>query len=381
MRLALSLLAAALVTVAVPASAGAARYQTPLVGQFLDPTYVTTPPKGKGRLFVVERRGVVHAVRHGKVIRRPFLDIHGSTMESAADQRGMFSMAFAPDYSHSRRLYVMYVHTGDVVVVDEFRRSKKSAWRTARGSRRRVLTIGHGGIFHHGGQLQFGRDRMLYVSTGVGDHPESAQDMGDLHGKILRVDPRPSHGRPYTVPPSNPFAFTAGVRPEIWASGLRNPWRFSFDRRTGDIAIGDVGVDHYEEVDFRKAGAPAGANFGFPIFEGRHRLEPGAVPARYAPPVIEHRHTAGYCAVMGGYVVRDRSLRGLYGRYLYSDNCKGTLRAAVLRPGGASKDHLVQRFGGVVSFGEDNRGHIYAANNRGGVFRIAPKPRKRKPKH
>jgi glucose/arabinose dehydrogenase len=320
---------------------------------------------------------VVRVVRRGKVLRRPFLDIHGSTLESVSDQRGMFSMAFAPDYSRSGRFYVMYVHTGDVVAVDEFRRSRKSAWRAAPGSRRRVLTVGHGGIFHHGGQLQFGPDRMLYVSTGVGDHPELAQDLGDLHGKILRIDPRRSGRRAHRIPPGNPFVSTAGARPEVWASGLRNPWRFSFDRRTGDLVLGDVGENSYEEVDFRAAGAPAGANFGYPIFEGRHRMLAGSVP-RYAPPAIEHRHTAGYCAVMGGYVVRDRGLRGLYGRYLYSDNCKGVLRSAVVGPDGARKMRLVQEFGGLVSFGEDNRGHIYAINNRGNVFRLAPRPRRAK---
>jgi glucose/arabinose dehydrogenase len=370
--LALVALAAALL---LAAPAGAARFPTRLVGAFDKPTYVATPPEGRGQLFVVERRGVIRVLRNGKKLKRPFLDIRGTTMESVADQRGLFSMAFAPDYAQSRRFYVMYVHTGDIVVIDEFRRSKKSGWRAAPGTRRRVLTVGAGGDFHHGGQLQFGPDKMLYASTGVGDRPQRAQDLGDLHGKILRIDPRPAGPRPYTVPPGNPFAFTAGARPEIWAYGLRNPWRFSFDRSTGDMVIGDVGENRYEEVDFFAAGAAAGANFGYPDFEGRHPFLSSSPPDRYVAPVIEYPHGDGYCAVMGGYVVRDRSLRGLYGRYLYADNCKGVLRSAVLGASGASGDHTVQQFGGPVSFGEDNRGHIYVINSNRGVFRITPKPR------
>jgi len=364
--------AAALLLGAAPADA-ARKYPMQIVGSFDRPTYATTPPKGDKRLFVVERGGAIRVVRHGKILKRPFLNIRRKTLASRSDQRGMFSMAFAPDYARSRRFYVMYVRTGDVVVVDEFRRSKKHVWRAAAGSRRNVLTIGKAGIFHHGGQLQFGRDGMLWVSTGVSDHPEWAQDMRNLHGKILRIDPRPSGGRPYTVPPDNPFALAVGIRPEIWASGLRNPWRFSFDRRNGAMAIGDVGVNSYEEVDFLPAGASGGSNFGFPRYEGRHQMEPGPPPVNYVPPVIEHSHKAGFCAVMGGYVVRDRSLRGLYGRYLYGDNCRGTLHSAILRRDGSRKRRLVQRFGGLVSFGEDNRGHIYLTTNYGRVYRMLPR--------
>ena len=374
-RLVLAVLAATLV---LAAPAAAVPFPPRLVGVFDEPTYVTTPPEGSGRLFVVERRGVIRVIRRGKKLKRPFLDVKGTTMKTVGDQRGMFSMAFAPDYARSRRFYVMYVHTGDVVVVDEFRRSKQTAWRAAPGTRRRVLTVGAGSDFHHGGQLQFGRDGMLYASTGVGDRPELAQDLGDLHGKILRIDPRPAEGRPYTIPAGNPFIFTAGARPEIWAYGLRNPWRMSFDRDTGDMVIGDVGENRYEEVDFLAADAAAGANFGYPSFEGNHPLLASSPPERYVAPVIEHPHSDGYCAVMGGYVVRDRSLRGLYGRYLYSDNCRGVLRSAVLGASGASKDHTVQEFGGLVSFGEDNRGHIYAVNNNRAAYRIEARPRRAK---
>jgi glucose/arabinose dehydrogenase len=347
---------AAVALLSLAASASAARYPTEIVGTFKDPTYVATPPTGRDRLFVVERRGVIRVVRRGKIQKRPFLDLRGATMDAAEDQRGMFSLAFAPDYARTRRFYVMYVRTGDVVEVDEFRRWKSNASRAVRGSRRRVLSIGNAGPFHHGGQLQFGPDGLLYVSTGVGDHPAWARDQHNLHGKILRIDPR-----------------KAGARPEVWASGLRNPWRFSFDRTSGDMAIGDVGVNSYEEVDYLPAGAAPGANFGFPVFEGRHRMSTAPTPAHYVAPVIEHSHDDGYCAVMGGYVVRDRALGALYGRYLYGDACEGSLRSALLGPGGAVDDRRVQKFGGLVSFGEDNRGRIYLVTNYGRVYRLAPK--------
>jgi glucose/arabinose dehydrogenase len=350
--------AAALLSVAT-SPAGAARYPTEIVGKFKDPTYVATPPAGRDRLFVVERRGVIRVVRRGKILKRPFLDIHGATMDAPEDQRGMFSMAFAPDYARTRRFYVMYVRTGDVVEVDEFLRSKANASRALAKRRRRVIDVGKGGVFHHGGQLQFGPDGLLYASTGVSDHPAWAQDAHNLHGKILRIDP--------TAP---------GSAPQVFASGLRNPWRFSFDRLNGDMAIGDVGVHSYEEVDYLPAGSAPGANFGFPVFEGRHRMSFAPTPLHYVPPVIEHSHDDGYCAVMGGYVVRDRALGPLYGRYVYGDACQGSLRSAVLRPDGAIGDRRVQKFGGLVSFGEDNRGRIYLVTNYGRVYRLAPKPKR-----
>src|SRR3954469_24551961 len=288
------------------ATAASPRFLVKPIATFTEPTYVTGPPSGR-RLFVVERRGRIRIVRRGKVLRRPFLDMSKTTM--TALQRGLFSMAFAPDYARSGRFYVEYVRgPGDTVQLDEFRRSASDPNRAAPSSRRHVLNVGHGGDYHHGGQLQFGPDGYLYMSTGVSEHPEWGQDLGNLHGKILRIDPRAAGDRPYTVPAGNPFAFTAGARPEIWAYGMRNPWRFSFDRRTGDFVLGDVGADTAEEVDFLKRGI-SGANFGFPIFEGRRQMIPGAVPPHYVAPVIQHlHHPHPYCAVTGGYVVRDRGM-------------------------------------------------------------------------
>ena len=351
-------------------AAGAeARVGTQRIGKFKDPVYVATPPKGGG-LYVVERAGRIRVVRRGKLLRLPFLDIARDVM--ATEQRGLLSIAFAPDYARSGRFYAIYTANDDTVRVDGFRRSA-NAYRAARASRRPLLNIGRAGPFHHGGQLQFGPDGMLYVSTGVSDDAGLAQDLGDLHGKLLRIDPRPSGELPYSIPPGNPFAGTAGARPEVWAYGLRNPWRFSFDRVTGDLALGDVGEATAEEVDFLPRGAAAGANFGFDVLEGDAKLLPGPVPAGYVAPAILHRHRAKRraCAVIGGYTVRDRSLRGLYGRYLYNDLCSPDLRSAILGPGGARDDRRLRlRIPTVVSFGEDNRGRIYGIGIDGVVHRL-----------
>jgi glucose/arabinose dehydrogenase len=310
------------------------------VASFAGATYVTAPPKAKGRLFVTTRDGRIWQIRHGKVVKRPFLDIRKRVMFS--DQRGLLSMAFAPDYARSHRFYVFYVTRKDTVQIDE--------WRGKH--RRKVLNAGAGGEFHHGGQLQFGPDGDLWISTGIGDDPSRSQDPADLHGKLLRIDPT-----------------AEGAKPEIWASGLRNPWRFSFDRKTGDLVIGDVGEKTAEEVDYLPADTPAGSNFGFDLFEGNEGS--GPAPASYVPPLVEHLHKDGFCAVMGGYVVRDKSLRGLYGRYLYGDLCKKRQFSLDLHTG---KERPVKTgLPEVVSFGEDARAHLYAVGLNGTIYRLARK--------
>src|SRR3954447_9627997 len=358
------------------ASAGKWHYVSRPFAQFHEADYVTTPPTGRGRLFVVIRTGLVLIIDHGKVLRTPFLDQRALTRTNY--QQGLLSITFAPDYAKSGRLYVHYVRKDDTVQLDEIRRSATDPNRVDESTRRHLINVGRAGAFHHGGQLAFGPDGMLYMSTGVHDDPHSAQRLGDLHGKILRIDPRPSGANPYTVPPDNPYAFTAGARPEIWALGFRNLWRFSFDPVTGDMVLGDVGENTYEEVDYIPHGSAAGANFGFDFFEGNHRLRAGPVPEHYVPPVIEHKHNP-YCAVMSGYVVRDRNLHGLYGKYLYGDLCRGNPRVATLRPGKAIGDRAVKQMfvAGPVSFGEDNQRRLYAVDVDGRIYRLRAFPAKK----
>ncbi len=370
-RLLLLVLATAAFGWAVPAAEAAPRLVR--VGTFSSPVEVTAPGGDRGRVFVVEQAGAVRVLKGGRKLRRPFLDIRGDVQ--AGGERGLLSMAFAPDYERSGLFYVYFTDNGGDLRLQEFRRSANPD-RASRASRRNLLTVEHSRFGNHnGGHLEFGPDGLLYVSIGDGggggDTLGSGQDLGTLLGKILRIDPRSSRGEPYAVPSSNPFAGHSGARPEIYAYGLRNPFRFSFDRLTGDLAIADVGQGEVEEVDFVRAGRGSGANFGWNRFEGRRRFAPGAAPG-HVPPVLQLLHSTGACSVIGGYVVRDRSLRGLYGRYVYGDHCLSRLWSARLRTGRAAENRrLALTVTDLSSFGLDGRGRLYAVSLQGPVYRFA----------
>ncbi len=344
------------------------------LGKFDQPTYVTAP-RGDRRRFVVEREGRIRVVRRGRVLRRPFLDI--SDRVTTGGESGLLSMAFAPDYASSHRFWVYYTDRVGFIQIDQFRVPAATPNRANPGSRRSVLRVPHHRSNHKGGQLQVGPDGMLYAGFGDGgaggDPDENAQNLGRMLGKIIRIDPRPGGG--YTVAASNPFRGRAGALPEIYAYGLRNPWRFSFDRRTGDLTIGDVGQDEVEEIDFvpgRSGGRPprGGYNFGWDSFEGRNRYESGSASGHIAP-VIQHTHSEGFCSITGGYVIRDRALgRGWTGQYIYGDYCDGTLRLARLRRPAARSHPTRMKVNGLVSFGEDGRGRVYAVSLDGPVYRI-----------
>jgi glucose/arabinose dehydrogenase len=346
------------------------------VGRFASPLYVTAPPGDRRRVFVVEQGGRIMGVRDGRTLRRPFLDIR--SLVTAGGEQGLLSMAFPPDYARSGRFYVYFTDRAQQERIVEYRRA--TADHADPGSARVVLVMADPEPNHNGGLMVFGPDRLLYVGTGDGGGGNdqhgargNAQDLGSLLGKILRIDPRASGGRPYTAPASNPFAGRAGARREIFSYGLRNPWRFSFDRPTGDLAIADVGQDAVEEVDFVRRGQGRGANFGWRPFEGRRRIFPEPAPGAIFP-VITHRHSAGFCSITGGYVVRDRGVPALFGRYVYGDLCEGRVRAARLRPGRRTHGRVVPRvrtIPSLSSFGEDARGRVYAVSLAGPVYRIA----------
>jgi len=344
------------------------------VGTFSTPTHVTAPPGDPSRVMVVERPGRIRVVRDGRVRRTPFLDIRGHVRTGY--ERGMLSLAFAPDYEKSGLFYVSFTdRAGDQRVV-EYRR--RDADHAAAGSARVVLRMADDEPTHNSGQLAFGPDGLLYVGTGDGGGKGdrhgvrgNAQDLGSLLGKILRIDPRERGGRPYTIPAQNPFGGRPGARGEIYAYGLRNPWRFSFDRATGDLAIGDVGQDLWEEIDFARRGRAKGANFGWRPFEGRARYTPGEAAPGHVEPTMVLSHGEGYCAVVGGVVVRDRSLP-LYGKYLYGDVCRRRLLTAKLTAGGARERRRTSlRVANVISFGEDALGRVYVASLQGRVYRVA----------
>jgi glucose/arabinose dehydrogenase len=360
-----------------PAATGAqsGRVRLRRIGRFAGPLYVTAPPEDRRRVFVVEQGGRIRVVRGGRVLGRPFLDI--SRRIVSGGEQGLLGLAFAPDYATSRRFYVNYTdRAGDTRIV-EFRASSDD--RADAGSARLLIRQDQPEANHNGGQLAFGPDRMLYIGLGDGGGGNdqhgprgNAQRLGTLLGKILRIDPRPSGGRPYGIPPDNPFADRAGARPEVFAYGLRNPWRFSFDRASGNLAIGDVGQNAVEEIDFVSPRRARGANFGWRPFEGRRRIFDEPAPG-HVPPVLQHTHGAGFCSITGGYVVRDPGLRALRGRYVYGDFCEGRIRSVRLRAGRATDARRLRlpRVRGLSSFGEDARGRVYVTSLDGPVYRLS----------
>lgn len=346
------------------------------VGRFEAPLYVTAPPGDRRRIFVVGQGGVVRVVRHGHILRRPFLDIRSQVL--AGGERGLLSLAFAPDYARSGRFYVYFTARDTTERVVEFRRA--TADRANAHSGRLVLKMADPEANHNGGLLLFGPDRLLYIGTGDGgggNDPHgargNAQDLGSLLGKLLRIDPRPSGGRAYRIPATNPFVSRAGARGEIYAYGLRNPWRFDFDRRTHDLAIADVGQDAVEEVDFVRRGRGRGANFGWRPWEGLRRNFPGEDAPGHVPPVLTHTHDEGWCSITGGVIVRDPALPALAGRYVYGDFCLGRIRAARLRVPSATgdRDLGLPKVPDLSSFGVDARGRVYVTSLDGPVYRLA----------
>jgi glucose/arabinose dehydrogenase len=345
------------------------------IGRFTSPLYVTAPPNDRRRLFVVEQAGRIVVMRGGRRLPQPFLDIRSKV--TAGGEQGLLSMAFAPDYAESGRFYVYYTERSGQEAIWEYRRANED--RADPGTARLVLRMADPEPNHNGGLMIFGADGHMYVGTGDGGGGNdqhgargNAQSLGSLLGKILRIDPRASGGRPYTSPSSNPFVGRSGARPEIYAYGLRNPWRFSFDRATGDLTIGDVGQDKVEEIDFVRKDAGRGANFGWRPWEGRRRNFDEPAPGAISP-VITHDHDEGFCSITGGFVVRDRSVPALYGRYLYGDYCEGRLRAATLRVGRRTRGRPVAlpKVDGLSSFGEDAAGRVYATSLAGPVYRLA----------
>jgi glucose/arabinose dehydrogenase len=353
---------------------GAVRLQR--VGGFDAPLYVTAPPGDTHRIFVVEQRGSVRVVRDGRTLGTPFLDIRGLVVSGG--EQGLLSLAFAPDYASSGRFYVMYTARpdGDERIVEYRRRTADVA---DPGSARVVLSQPDPESNHNGGLLLFGPDKLLYVGVGDGGSegdPHGArgngQNLGTIFGKLLRIDPRQTGSRPYTVPASNPFVHRAGARPEIYASGLRNPWRFSFDRRTGDLAIGDVGQDAWEEVDFLRRGTARGKNFGWRVWEGRSRYKPRESAPGAVFPAITEAHKQGNCSITGGYVLRDGALPAAWrGRYVWGDYCRGRIEWARLRAGRRARVHETGlRVPGLSSFGVDARGRVYVTSLNGPVYRL-----------
>lgn len=353
------------------------------IGNFDSPTYVTGAPGFPKLLFVVEQPGTVAVMRGGNGLGHPFLDIR-SLVGYDGGERGLLSIAFPPDYGRSGRFYVCYTDRKGNIRVDEFRR--RGATRAARGSRRTVIEIPHPvNANHNGGQLQFLGD-LLYLGTGDGgsggDPSNNAQNKESLLGKLLRIDPRPSGGRPYTVPADNPFVGRSG-RDEIYSYGLRNPFRFSFDTLSAGqprIAIADVGQNRFEELDYTTVAEANGANFGWDALEGfapyTEENSGTADPGGTTKPIMAYSHSrdGGSCSIIGGFVVGPGGPPSLRGRYVYTDFCSGKLRSLVPHLHRASGDRrLGLEVPSPTSFGEDDQGRIYICSQAGGVYRLVPR--------
>jgi glucose/arabinose dehydrogenase len=341
-----------------------ARVRLVQVAELQQPVAMAVRP-GDRALYVAEQTGAVRALRAGKVDPTPVVDI--SDQVTAGGEQGLLGLAFSPD---GRFLYLNFTDTdGDSRVVELTMRGG----RADPGSLRLLLRVDDPFANHNGGQLAFGPDRLLYIAFGDGggggDPEGNGQSLGTLLGKILRIDPRPAGGRPYRVPSGNPFVDRGGARPEIWAYGLRNPWRFSFDPATGDKWIGDVGQGQWEEIDYEPAAA-RGRNYGWNRLEGTHGFD-GPRPAGAVDPVLEYDHGGGACSVTGGYVYRGSRIPALRGAYLYGDYCAGWIRAVRLRGGKVAER---RDFGldvqGLASFGVDQAGELYVLSLGGEVFRL-----------
>jgi len=317
-------------------------------------------------IYVAEKTGRVVAIRDGSVVKRPVLDLSDDV--SLGGEQGLLGLAFSPD---GRYLYVNYTDVnGDTRIVGYAMQDD----RAVLGSRRQVLVVDQPYDNHNGGDLVFGPDGDLYIGLGDGgsggDPHGNGQSLGTLLGKMLRIEPTPSGPKPYRVPPDNPYVDDADARPEIYAYGLRNPWRYSFDSATGDLWIADVGQSAWEEIDRLPAGSPGGANFGWNLLEGTHRYD-GAPPPGAVPPVYEYAHATGGCVVIGGEVYRGSVIPELVGDYVFADFCLGTLQAIRLAPDG-TVDHVALGVSlpDVSSFGADAAGELYVTSLDGGVYRI-----------
>jgi glucose/arabinose dehydrogenase len=343
----------------------AARVRLVQVASLRQPVAMAVRP-GERILYVAEQTGRVRAIRNGRLDPDPVLDVSSQVM--AGGEQGLLGLAFSPD---GRFLYVDFTDRDGDTHVTEFTMRGRRADPT---SGRLVLRVDQPFANHNGGQLAFGPDRLLYVALGdggsQGDPNGNGQSLGTLLGKILRIDPRPRNGHPYSIPAGNPFVGHPGARPEIWDYGLRNPWRFSFDSATGDLWIGDVGQDDWEEVNHESA-RTGGRNYGWNRREGTHRFA-GDRPVGAVDPLIEYGHQHGACAVIGGPIYRGRDVPGLRGAYLYGDYCAGWVRAALLeRSRVAEQRDLGLNVPQLSSLGVGPEGELYVLSLNGPVFRLA----------
>jgi glucose/arabinose dehydrogenase len=338
------------------------------------PIGMTNAGDGSGRLFLLEKAGAIRILQNGQILPSPFLDI-GDQVTSRGSEQGLLGLAFHPHYAENGFFYVNYIDRQGNTVIARFQVRSDDPDHADPTSEKQLLTVQQPFPNHNGGQLAFGPDGYLYAGLGdggsAGDPLDAGQSLNTLLGKILRLDV--DHGNPYAIPSDNPFA-SGGGKPEIWAYGLRNPWRFSFDQLTGDLYIGDVGQNIWEEIDFPSSGSKGGENFGWSYFEGLHPYK--GVPSadvNFTPPVAEYSHDQG-CAVIGGYVYRSSELPEWQGVYLFGDYCSGNIWGLRHDNQGNWKQDLLFESGmNITTFGQDQDGKVYLADQAGEVYVLAKK--------
>jgi glucose/arabinose dehydrogenase len=369
----------------------------PVASGFTEPILVTHAGDNSNRLFVVEKGGLIKVIKNGQVLATPYLDLQNIVPPPppppGVHEQGLLSLAFHPNFASNGTFFVYYTDKttipGVEVGPDTLARyivSNPSADVANVTSTTVLISQPDRGTNHNGGMIAFDRNpnpgqRLLYLSIGDegggGDPFENAQNLSSLFGKILRIDVNgtPDPGLNYKIPTSNPFFNTPSARKEIWAYGLRNPWRMSFDRATGDLYVGDVGQNAFEEIDFEPGSSSGGVNYGWDDMEGAHCFEPssGCLTANRTLPVLEYPRSQG-CSVTGGYVYRGATHAGnLGGTYFYSDYCTGVIWRTQKPPAGPWFTYVYSMTGqNVVSFGEDEAGEVYVVTLGGSIFRIDP---------
>jgi glucose/arabinose dehydrogenase len=364
-------------------AAGSVSVSTVLSG-YSRPVLVTAPRGSNRRIYIVEQTGKIRMAKwNGSAYEKAgtFLDVRDRVLYNGSEQ-GLLGLAFAPDYATSGKLYIDYTRKSDgATVVAETGHLSHDKYQACRSCLRTVIRIPQPYANHNGGDIHFGPDGLLYIGMGdggSGDDPgDRAQDLGSRLGKILRINPRDPDGsgpRHYSVPGSNPFVGDAGAKPEIWAYGFRNPWRWSFDRLTGDLVIGDVGQGLWEEIDFAPAdsngrNAGKGLNFGWDVCEGTHDHEPAGKDCTTfgEQPIREYDHNGGRCAVTGGYVYRGPDYAPWQGIYTYADYCSGQLWAVT---SGGQKVDSVSTGRNISGFGEDGAGRLFATDLNGRILKV-----------
>jgi glucose/arabinose dehydrogenase len=339
------------------------------------PLYLTSPP-GDERLFIVQKGGAIRVVKAGALLEAPFLDLTGQV--STGNEQGLLGLAFPPAYGTTGRFVVHYTDGAGNTRISLFQVSADPD-RADPASESLVYAATQPFANHNGGQIAFGPEGYLYIGLGDGgsggDPLGNGQSLSEPLGSILRIDL--DGGVPYAVPPDNPFVGTEGAVPEVWSYGLRNPWRFSFDRATGDLYIGDVGQSQWEEVNRSAAaeGSGRGVNYGWSRMEGSHCFQgDGCDQTGLTLPVLEYSHGSG-CSVTGGYVYRGTAIPDLQGHYFYADFCQGWVRSFRADGGVVSEEAdwpTLRPGGGIPSFGEDAAGELYVLSAEGRVFKIVP---------